>query len=809
MKTLRVLIVEDSEYDAELLVRELQRAQYEIVFDRVETAEAMGVALARKAWDMVIADYVMPRFSGLEALDVLHESGIDIPFIIVSGKIGEEVAVEATKAGAHDYIMKNNLMRLVPAIERELRDAEVRRERRRAGDQLRKAYEQLEIRVAARTAELTAANEELRREIAERKQVEEALRRSREDLNRAQAVAHTGSWQLDVRRNELLWSDEVYRIFGIPNGTPMTYEAFLATIHPDDRRHVDEKWTAAIHGEPFDIEHRIVVGENVKWVRERAELEFDEQGYLKGGFGTVQDVTERRRAEQELLESEAKYSALVEQANDGVFIVQEETIEFANRALAEMSGCTVEQLTGSCVFDLIAPESREEIIGLFRRLMSGEETSKLHEVKGMSKDGTLKDIEISAVLIDYHGKPAAVGIVRDITERKELEARRLTASKLKSIGVLAGGIAHDFNNILTAILGNLSLAKMYARPSDKIFERLAEAEKASLRAKHLTQQMLVFSKGGTPVKRIVSLADLVRDAAVFAVHGSKTTTRIDIAGDLWPAEVDEGQIGQVISNLVLNADQAMPEGGLITVQAENVTVKEGDIRSLTAGNYVKLTVKDQGTGIPEEYLTRIFDPYFTTKEKGSGLGLTTVYSIIKNHDGHIHVESKVDVGTTVYVYLPASREAVAADEIDEGSLSETPLPGKGRVLVMDDEEMVREVAGEILTHMGYEVDYAKDGTEAIAVYQDAKWMGRPFDILIMDLTIPGGMGGKEAVKKLLEIDPEAKVIVSSGYSSDPIMSDFAKYGFIGVIAKPYRIEDLSAVLYRIMATKPIRNRQAG
>lgn len=806
MRTLRVLIVEDSEYDAELLVRQLQRARYEVAFERVETAEAMSVALAGNNWDVVMADYVMPHFSGLEALDVLHQSGIDIPFIVLSGKIGENVAVEAMKAGAHDYIMKNNLIRLVPAIERELREAEVRRERRRAGEQLRKTYEELEVRVKERTAELAAANEELRREITERKQVEEALRKSREDLNRAQAVARTGSWRLDIHRNELLWSDEVYRMFGIPEGTPMTYEAFLATIHPEDRRYVDEKWTAALHGQPYDIEHRIVVGETVKWVRERAELEFDETGFLKGGFGTVQDITERRRAEQELIESETKYSALVEQANDGVFIVQEETMEFANRALAEMFGCTVKELMGKRVLDLVAPESGEEIIGLFRRLMKGERVSRLHEVKGMSKDGTLKDIEISTLLIDYHGRPAAMGIVRDITERKELEARRLTASKLKSIGVLAGGIAHDFNNILTAILGNLSLAKTYARPGDKIFERLVEAEKASLRAKHLTQQMLVFSKGGTPVKKIVSLKNLVRDAAIFAVHGSKTTCRFDIAWDLWPAEVDEGQIAQVLGNLVLNADQSMPEGGVITVQAENVTVKEGDIRSLTAGDYVKILVEDQGAGIPEEYLTRIFDPYFTTKEKGSGLGLTTVYSIVKNHDGHIHVESKVGVGTTVYVYLPATREAVPADEIDEGSPSESPVPRKGRVLIMDDEEMVREVAGEILTHMGYEVGYAKDGAEAIGIYQDAKWTGHPFDILIMDLTIPGGMGGKEAVKKLLEIDPEAKVIVSSGYSSDPIMSDFAKYGFVGVIAKPYSIEDLSAVLYRTMAI-PVRRRQ--
>lgn len=316
-----------------------------------------------------------------------------------------------------------------------------------------------------------------------------------------------------------------------------------------------------------------------------------------------------------------------------------------------------------------------------------------------------------------------------------------------------------------------------------------------MRARDLTQQLLTFARGGTPVKSAASMAEIITDSAEFALRGSNVECEYRLARNLWTVEVDKGQISQVITNLVINADQAMPEGGKIRIKAENMTL-EGDISIPDSGrqSFVKVSIKDEGIGIPEEYLVRIFDPYFTTKESGSGLGLATTYSIIKRHGGLITVESKPGSGTTFYIYLPAipvspsPTEKVIPDGVSSG----------GRVLIMDDEESVREVVGRILEHVGWEVEFACDGAEAIERYVAARDSGRSFDAVIMDLTVPGGMGGKEAITRLKSIDPQVKAIVSSGYSNDPVMSDYAGYGFNGVISKPYRIEELIKVLQELM-----------
>ncbi|MDQ3969483.1 MAG: ATP-binding protein, partial [Thermoproteota archaeon] len=384
---------------------------------------------------------------------------------------------------------------------------------------------------------------------------------------------------------------------------------------------------------------------------------------------------------------------------------------------------------------------------------------------------------------------------RDTTEHRRMEEERLRAQKLESLGILAGGIAHDFNNMLTAILGNVSLAKIRMNSENKAYTRLTEAERACLRASDLTQQLLTFSKSGAPVKRIALIEDLIRESATFAIRGSKARCEYSIAEGLWLVEIDEGQISQVINNLVINADQAMPEGGEVRIVAENISLNTEDGVLLKEGKYVRITVQDQGIGIPQENLTKIFDPYFTTKHTGSGLGLAVVYSIIKNHGGYIGVESEVGKGTKFYIYLPAYDKA----EIDKGNLVEERLiHGRGRILIMDDEQIIREVAGEMLSQIGYEVEFARDGMEAVELYKRAKECNRAFDAVIMDLTIPGGMGGREAVKKLRDIDPGIKAIVSSGYSNDPVMAEYGKYGFGGVVAKPYKIKELSEVLDRVI-----------
>jgi PAS domain S-box-containing protein len=407
-------------------------------------------------------------------------------------------------------------------------------------------------------------------------------------------------------------------------------------------------------------------------------------------------------------------------------------------------------------------------------------------------------LEIRAVpIVDENGKVLMVAEhIRDITEKKKMEEEILKGQKLESLGVLAGGIAHDFNNLLTAIMGNISLAKMFADPGTKAFDRLSDAEKACERATGLTQQLLTFSKGGAPVKKTASIVQIITDSAGFMLRGSNVKCEFTLPKDLWAADVDEGQMGQVINNLIINADQAMPDGGVISVTAENVSITAADHLPIPEGRYVLISIQDQGEGISPENLSKIFDPYFTTKERGSGLGLATVYSIIKSHQGHLDVESTKGVGTIFRLYLPASEHAI---EPVENMVPAVNMPaGTGRILVMDDEEIIREIAREILSHLGYEVEVCGDGRSALTLYQEALNSGNRYDAVIMDLTIQGGMGGKETMKALLGIDPTVKGIVSSGYSNDPILAHFRQYGFSGMVSKPYTVKELQEILQELV-----------
>jgi PAS domain S-box-containing protein len=382
----------------------------------------------------------------------------------------------------------------------------------------------------------------------------------------------------------------------------------------------------------------------------------------------------------------------------------------------------------------------------------------------------------------------------EIAERQRLEDELLKTRKLESVGLLAGGIAHDFNNILTAILGNISLAKQYAAPESTLLKRLGAAENACQRATDLPQQLLTFSKGGAPIKRPMSIAELIQESANFALRGSNVRCEFAIPDTLWAVDVDEGQMSQVISNIIINADQAMPYGGIIRVQAENATVQAEHPVPLRPGKNVRISITDHGVGIPQEHLSKIFDPYFTTKPHGSGLGLATAYAIVQKHDGYVAVETALGIGTTFFIYLPASSHAVRTTPVR----SVRPQGGTGKIVIMDDEAVIRELLELMLSQLGYSVESASDGTEAIALYSKARDAGHPFDAVSMDLTIPGGMGGKNAIHKLREIDPQIRAMVSSGYSTDPIMANFQHYGFRGVVVKPYNMAELSTVLHRVM-----------
>jgi signal transduction histidine kinase/ActR/RegA family two-component response regulator len=417
----------------------------------------------------------------------------------------------------------------------------------------------------------------------------------------------------------------------------------------------------------------------------------------------------------------------------------------------------------------------------------------------IGRDGKEHVIADSAApIMDRRSKIiGAVLVFRDVSEKRKMEAELVKAQKLESLGVLAGGIAHDFNNFLTVLIGNLSLAKMDAKPGDQVGAWLNEMEKASLQAKTLTQQLLTFSRGGQPVKQMVNLAELVKNSTTFSLRGSNVRCDFSIPEDLLTVEADEGQIGQVINNLILNATHAMPEGGILEIRSKNVILSADNEFSLPTGPYLKTSFRDQGVGIGPDHLPKVFDPYFSTKQKGSGLGLTVAYSIVDKHNGRLTVESELGQGTTFTIYLPASENLTSQSTNEMTSL----FIGKGKILVMDDEKFIRDVAIHMLGKIGYEVTVAEDGNQAVEMYRQAQKSGEPFDTVIMDLTIPGGMGGKEAIQELKKLDPNIKALVSSGYSNDPIMSNFRDYGFHGVVKKPYRIQDMSDALRSVTPQK--------
>ncbi len=381
-------------------------------------------------------------------------------------------------------------------------------------------------------------------------------------------------------------------------------------------------------------------------------------------------------------------------------------------------------------------------------------------------------------------------------EERQLREQVFRTQKLESLGLLAGGIAHDFNNLLTAILGNISLARMDKALSEACARRLEAAEHAAMRAKGLTQQLLTFSKGGVPVKKEVArLDELIRETAEFSLRGASVGCEFRFAPALWPVEIDSGQFSQVIQNLVVNAQEAMPEGGRIFIEADNEAVTDRTALPLAPGRYVHMLVTDQGLGIDGRYLEKIFDPYFTTKKRGSGLGLAVCFSIIKKHDGHMAVRSEIGRGTTFDIYVPATDKSPAASANGHPQHHR----GHGRILVMDDEPAVRQWIGEALEKMGYEPSFAENGEEAVSTHAVALAAQNPFRALIMDLTVPGAMGGRQALEQIRRRQPDAVAIVASGYSNDPVMAEFERYGFKAALPKPFDFDALARALQNVLS----------
>ena len=505
----------------------------------------------------------------------------------------------------------------------------------------------------------------------------------------------------------------------------------------------------------------------------------------------VRDISERRNLERALLESEELFRTLCDAAPIGIFRCDAAWNNvYCNPRWEEISDMFAVDGVRKGWMSSIHPNDRDELARVWSEAAaSGNGYS--HEHRKVTPQG--KTVWVRVLVSPIKGKDGTilgqVGTVEDITELRQARQEVLKSQKLESIGILAGGIAHDFNNILTAILGNISLARYQLQEPEKVAKRLEDAEGAAARAKDLTKQLLTFARGGEPVKKVVEVSGLLKEAAAFALHGSNVGCSFELADDLWPLEADEGQLVQVVHNLVLNAAQAMPEGGTVTIRAHNDTPRQ------QRDCFVAISVSDGGSGISEQHLERIFDPYFTTKLQGSGLGLASCYSIVKKHGGTITVESVPGQGSTFHVVLPASSQP----RLPRPGLGSSLSRGSSRVLVMDDEEIVRVLAKAILEQLGYLAECVENGSLAAEVYRKAMGDGVPFAAVILDLTVPGGVGGKEAMQMLLKIDPQVKAIVCSGYSTDPVMANHREYGFSAVLCKPYRPHDLSKILQELLA----------
>ena len=632
-------------------------------------------------------------------------------------------------------------------------------------------------------------------DITERKRAEKALRVSEEKFQKA---FHSSPLALGITRlsdGKFIEANEGLAStlgFGVPEVLGRTTPELNIWWNPEDRA----KYISALKRDGavrnMEVEVRVKSGEHRTMIMSSEPIEIEGQACM---LSTFFDITDRKKADQAVRASEEKYRALVETTDTGFLILDGKgRVVDANAEYVRLTGRKgLEEIAGRTVVEWTAAHHQDEYRAAVERCMRDRGIRNLN-IDYAGPDGKLTPVEINAAVIGEGDSLRIVSLIRDASLRKKAEEAQRTLQKLESVGTLAGGIAHDFNNLLTGILGSLSLLGEDLQADADKMELLREAQGACHTAKGLARQLLTFASGGVPVLQVEAIEPIVREAATFAARGSNV--RVEFSRSCGACgKVDRDQLAQVVQNLVLNAVQAMPMGGVISLDLDEVELPGGEVPGLSPGRYARLRVRDRGAGIPGNVLPRIFDPYYSTKSKGRGLGLAVCHSIVTKHGGAISAESTPGEGATFTVHLPAVVAAAAPKAAPASAKSR--LSGR-RVLVMDDEELVGKVLKLILTRLGAEAELTPDGAAALAVCRRATEAGRPFDLVIADLTVPGGMGGLELAAALAMEFPGLKVLVSSGYSTAPVLADLGSNGFCGVLPKPYVLEDVAEAIKKAL-----------
>jgi len=770
MKFLKLLMVEDSDMDAELLVLQLTRAGYDLQFDRVQTAEAMQTALNDKQWDIIISDFQMPHFTGLEAVEVLKKSGLDIPFILISGTIGEETAVQAMLAGVNDYLMKDNLARLAPAIERELKEASERRSLRKT---------------------------------------EVALKESEKRLKLALTAVGMGVWEWNLMSDEVYWSPECREVLQFKQPARKLSE-FQALVHPEDLATVMRDVSHAIENQTiFSTEFRVInKDDNYIWIANRGITEYDESGKPFRVIGTVLNINERKQSEISLRESEANFRALLNATTQSVWTMNSkgESEEFP-QWWGALTGQSFEQVKDFGWLDAVHPEDRDATRTAWQTAFESQTlftmVYRIRTVNGSYRYYAVRGVPV----FDEAGNFRQwIGTFTDIDERKKAEEELRNseeqlrqAQKLESIGRLAGGIAHDFNNMLTAINGYSDLILRRLPENDPNHSYVKEIREAGERSASLTHQLLAFSRRQILQPQILNINQVISETTgmLQRLIGEDIQLISRLSPDIGQIKADPGQMSQIIMNLVVNSSDAMPQGGTITIETENVQLDEEFVKNhveAQVGNYVLLAISDTGIGISEENLEQIFEPFFTTKElgKGTGLGLATVYGIVTQSGGYINVMSTVGTGTTFEIYLP--RVVDTLNLAAKTALPEILLQGSETILLVEDQHIVRKLTREILESYGYKVIEARNGEDALGIYAKNNY---PIDLLLTDVVMPK-IGGFELAEKLLKITPQIRVLFTSGYTENSKVKHNLINTVTNFIQKPFAPESLALKVREIL-----------